>query len=488
MSSGPYSGPRMIGRYVLYGVIARGGMAAVHFGRLLGPVGFSRTVAIKRLHPQLAEDTEFVGMFLDEARLAARIQHPNVVSTLDVVAAEGELLLVMEYIQGESLSRLMTAVGKKGERIPPRIIGAIMVSLLTGLHAAHEAKNERGDALGIVHRDVSPQNVIVGADGVVRVFDFGVAKAAGRAQDTRAGMFKGKVAYAAPEQLAGAAVDRRIDIYAASVILWELVTGRRLFKAENELALFNMVREGRVDPPSKYVPDLPPALDALVMRGLAFDPDKRFQTAQDMSVALEEVLPQAFGREVKEWIHEVAPDILTQRARIIAEIETPTALLLPTNEEPATVARVSTSVPVLSEPPRRSRSPLVAVLIVAMLVAIVGVVLFFVRGSEPQAEGTKLTASKKTSTEPSATANATSSASEELEVIAPAVDAAPHPTAHLVKPTAVPASAPKPSASSSVAPPPPSVTAPPTKPTTTNCSPPFTIDSDGIRHPKPECL
>jgi len=194
---------RVVGRYALYAEIAAGGMATVHFGRLLGPVGFSRTVAIKRLHPQFAKDPEFVSMFLDEARLAARIRHPNVVPTLDVVATQGELFLVMDYVQGESLSRLIRAARERGHRIPPRIVSSILTGALHGLHAAHEAKNERGEPLNIVHRDISPQNVLVGSDGVPRVLDFGVAKAAGRVQTTREGQLKGKLAYMAPEQIGG---------------------------------------------------------------------------------------------------------------------------------------------------------------------------------------------------------------------------------------------------------------------------------------------
>jgi serine/threonine protein kinase len=193
----------------MFGEIAAGGMATVHLGRLLGPVGFSRTVAIKRLHPQYAKDPDFVSMFLDEARVAARIQHPNVVPTLDVVSLEGELFLVMDYVAGESLGRLLRALRDRGPRVPPRIVGSIMTNVLYGLHAAHEARSERGEPLGLIHRDVSPQNVLVGLDGVARVLDFGVAKAAGRVQTTGDGQVKGKLSYMPPEQIAGGEIDRR---------------------------------------------------------------------------------------------------------------------------------------------------------------------------------------------------------------------------------------------------------------------------------------
>src|SRR5580658_1265694 len=229
----PSPPPRMVGRYALYEKIASGGMATVHIGRLLGPVGFTRTVAIKRMHPQFTGDPEFVSMFLDEARLAARIRHPNVVSTLDVVAMNGELFLVMDYVPGESLARLVRGATLRGERIPPAIAATIMVGVLHGLHAAHEARNDRGEPLEVVHRDVSPQNILVGIDGVSRVLDFGVAKAVGRLHTTRDGQLKGKLAYMAPEQLRGTTT-RLTDVYAASIVLWEALTSKRPFQAENE--------------------------------------------------------------------------------------------------------------------------------------------------------------------------------------------------------------------------------------------------------------
>jgi serine/threonine protein kinase len=319
---------RVVGRYALYGEIASGGMATVHFGRLLGPVGFSRTVAIKRLHPQFAKDPEFVSMFLDEARVAARIRHPNVVPTLDVVATDGELFLVMDYVQGESLGRLVRALKAEGKTPPPAIIASIMSGVLHGLHSAHEARNERGAPLGIVHRDVSPQNVLVGTDGVARVLDFGVAKATGRLQTTREGQIKGKLAYMPPEQLRGGELSRTTDIYAASVVLWESLTGQRLFSGDNEGAVFAKILEAPVAPPSQVTPGLSTAFDDVTLRGLSRDVSARFSTARDMALALERCIPLAPPSEVGTWVETLAKSVLSLRSERIAEIESSSSVKL----------------------------------------------------------------------------------------------------------------------------------------------------------------
>jgi eukaryotic-like serine/threonine-protein kinase len=310
----------MLGRYALYEKIASGGMASVHIGRLLGPVGFARTVAIKHMHAQYAEDPEFVSMFLDEARLAARIRHPNVVPTLDVVAMSGELFLVMEFVQGESLSRLMQSARDRGERIPVDVAAAIVVGTLLGLHAAHEAKSDRGEALEIVHRDVSPHNILVGIDGVARVLDFGVAKAVGRLHTTREGQLKGKLTYMAPEQLQGEAT-RATDVYATSIVLWEALTGKRLFDGANERQVVGKLIKGCEEPPSKHVAGLASAVDDVTMRGLSMDPAKRFATARDMARALEAVIPLATPSKVGDWVELAATDTLHERSMRVARIE-----------------------------------------------------------------------------------------------------------------------------------------------------------------------
>ncbi|HZU85780.1 MAG TPA: serine/threonine-protein kinase, partial [Polyangiaceae bacterium] len=310
-----------LGRYLVFDEIASGGMATVHFGRLSGPAGFSRVVAIKRLHPNYAKDPDFVAMLLDEARLAARIRHPNVVAMLDIVATGGETLLVMDYVHGESLAKLWRAARAAGEQVDPRVVATIMTGVLHGLHAAHEAKGERGEPLDIVHRDVSPQNILVGADGVARVHDFGVAKAAGRVQTTREGRIKGKLAYMPPEQLHGTSVTRRTDVYAAAVVTWELLTGRRAFGNEHEAAIITAVLAGTLSPPSRVAPHVPPAFDEVVMRGLHRNPARRYATARDMAVELERCIGIASMSEVSSWVHDHAHKDLVRRALRIAAIE-----------------------------------------------------------------------------------------------------------------------------------------------------------------------
>jgi serine/threonine-protein kinase len=307
-------------------------MATVHIGRLLGPVGFSRTVAIKRLHPRYAGDPEFVSMFLEEARLVARIRHPHVVPMLDVVATSGELFLVMEYVAGDSLARLAQATAERRARVPLRVSVAILSGLLQGLHAAHEARDERGQPLGIVHRDVSPQNVLVGCDGQARVLDFGIAKAAGRVQTAADGQVQGKLAYTAPEQLRGGEVTRKVDIYAASVVLWELLVGHPLFQGDNEGATLTKVLLDEVVPPSvavknRGVPIDPETmhalerLDEVTLRGLHRDQAERFETAKEMALALEACAPPATASEVSAWVEQVASSTLWRRAKDVTAIE-----------------------------------------------------------------------------------------------------------------------------------------------------------------------
>ena len=526
--STPASGTpvRVIGRYALYGELASGGMATVHLGRLMGPVGFARTVAIKRLHPQFAKDPEFVSMFLDEARLAARIQHPNVCATLDVVATQGELFLVMEYLQGETLSRLIRGARSRGEMIPPKIAVALVTGALYGLHAAHEAKTERGEALNIVHRDISPQNILVNRDGVSKVLDFGVAKAAGRFHTTREGNVKGKLPYMSPEQLRGQPVDRQTDVYAAAVCLWEALTLRKMFKGDNEGSVLEQVLFGTIDPPSTYNAEVTPALDALVMRGIERDKTKRFATAKEMAVALERTVHPALASDVGEWVETVAADALSARAEKVAEIESVTGeqpaltqimsglddahggavppppqsstsaisgvQLPPGGETSSQVSSISVAASdsMMPDPSKRRRRVYVYVALgglAAILLVVVGITIGSSGSHGGQASGGPTTTATATATTTATTTTTTTTTATTTATVEPTATVAASATA---KPTATGAATVKPTATATVKP---TVTATATvKPTATgappNCNPPYRIGPNGDRIYKRECM
>jgi serine/threonine-protein kinase len=337
----------------MYDAVASGGMATVHLGCLTGAAGFTRIVAIKALRPQYAEDADFVSMFIDEARVASRIHHPNVVPTLDVITKAGELYTVMEYVHGETLSRLIRA----GGAIAPPIVSAIVRDVLLGLHAAHEATDEKGDSLNVVHRDVSPQNVIVGVDGIARVLDFGVAKAAGRVQTTREGQVKGKLAYMAPEQLQGN-VTPRADIFAVGVLLWEALVGERMFKGTETEIVFKVL-QAPSEPPSKVKEGVPEAIDAIALRALAKKPEERFENAREMADALVAACPPASSTEVGAWVSMQAAKVLEDRRTLVREIES-SANVLPEKAEAVTVVT----------PPEKQKRGRVVMFAVAGVVAL----------------------------------------------------------------------------------------------------------------------
>ena len=486
---------KRVGRYAVYGAIASGGMASVHWGRLVGEAGFARVVAIKRLHPHIAADPDFTTMLRDEARIVARIRHPNVVPTLDMVSGEGELILVMEYVHGEALSRLNRTLRDEGGRVAPNLAAAIACAVLEGLHAAHEATDERGGPLGIVHRDVTPHNVLVGADGVARIADFGVARAAGRLQNsTQAGSLKGKIGYMSPEQIRSQTVDRRTDIYAAGVVLWEMLAGRRAFEAEDDIAAMARVLTDELQPPSTFVPGVPAGLDEVVRKALARDRGARFATAREMAVAIESVCTMASTREVSVWVERLAHDALAERAATLAAVEAyemavlessgnhPAVSLLsssaprmvpPAEADPTqTVARRSSSEPIsivtrltASAAPRTTTRPAVtrrpAVLLIALALFATLAVVAFAR------IGARDTDAPKNASAPDGSA--------------PAIDSAPRPP-----PSAASTPSVVPSASASAGAGQKRGAAPQT--TKPDCADPFRQGPDGILHVRPECV
>jgi serine/threonine-protein kinase len=498
---------RVLGRYAMYEQFAAGGMATLHYGRLLGPAGFSRTVAIKRLHAHLSEDPDFVAMFVDEARLAARVHHPNVIQTLDVESSEGELFVVLDYVHGDSLSRILREARRLGEQPTPAIVGTILFGSLEGLHAAHEALDAKGEPLEIVHRDVSPHNLLVGTDGIARVLDFGVAKARGRAQATGVGQLKGKLAYMAPEQLRGK-VTRRTDVFAASVVLWEALTGTRLFKGDDEGEILDKLLLQEIPSPRQYSPDVSPELEEVVMRGLEREPSRRFATAREMAIALEQHVTLATPIEVGAFVARIGGTTLAQRAERVAEIEVESSGGVDTDAEEHTPAEVAhrpraasvtgataatvafpglalegdrttvdkaeltgTGVATVSEasgPGRRRRANVVRAAWVAGAAAVLGLTLLARAGAEhaPAPSASAETSPPQAASPPAPAAPAPVAAASATDSVAPADPPRAQTPPDVPHRRAVAA---------------------PTRPRS-GCATPYTIDARGVRHYKPECI
>ena len=498
--------PTVVGRYVLHAPIARGGMATIHLARLLGAEGFSRTVAAKRLHPQFTEDAEFLKMFLDEARIASKVHHPNVVPMLDVVQSGAEVILVQEYVHGVPFDKLLRAVNQQKKVLPVGVVVAIVSGMLAGLHAAHEANDELGHPLGIVHRDVSPQNVIVGVDGIPRLLDFGVAKATLSSHVTRAGVFKGKLAYTSPELLQGV-VTQSTDIYAAAVVLWEALAGRRLYVALNEAELVAAVMAGAVQKLTDVVDkDLVPKerwellakLEPIVAKGLSFAMADRFSTAAEMQDALLRAAPAATPAEVSKWVKILGKEYLEGRERVIVSEESSwrkQKSIMPgplgadgATEEPsvrstpgvpsqsgATATALQTSV-APAPLPARSRAQWVIVAALLLIGGLLGAILFLMM-KKPEAV---IAVAPTPITTPTTLAAAPSPVVAAPAPIATAIDGGAEASA----PTSVAAAAPvlraQPAVTRAVAP-------APAPAVTSDCNPPFYFDGKKKIF-KPGCL
>jgi serine/threonine-protein kinase len=319
---------RQLGRYRLCLKVASGGMANVYLACVDGPHengGLRRVVALKVLYPRLASDPQFVDMFFDEARLASMIHHPNVCSVVDFGADEGTYFLAMELLVGESLKKIRGALARKAAESDPAKHAAYVARVLAdsceGLHAAHELCDANGQPLEVVHRDVALDNLFVTYDGVVKVVDFGVAKLAHARHRTRTGIIKGKMDYVAPELLKGDRADRRADVWGLGIVLWEMLTLRRLFHRATDVATLGAVLGGEVTPPSKVRPGLPEELDAIVLRALARDPEQRYATARDLGRDLTRFLMtrgEVVGNaELSDWMEQIFPGGRSVRQQLL---------------------------------------------------------------------------------------------------------------------------------------------------------------------------
>jgi serine/threonine-protein kinase len=296
-------------------------MATIHLGRWIGAGGFQRTVAVKALHPVLGADKGFRDMFFDEARLAARIRHPNVVGIVDVIDDDGELYIVMEYVEGVTLAQLAGEARRLKKVIPPGIVKRIMCGVLAGLHAAHVARDEHGTPLGVIHRDVSPDNIVIGADGYARLIDFGIARALGRYAATQAGWVKGKPSYLAPEQVKGETLDHRTDIWGTSVVLWQALTGKRLFRGSSPAEIVHKILMQPITPVSALRSGIGTDLDTVVLKGLARDRRARWASAAQMAEALEATGGMASHRATGAWVEAVAAERIEKARALVAVVE-----------------------------------------------------------------------------------------------------------------------------------------------------------------------
>ena len=489
-------------QYELLGELATGGMATVYLGRMRRALGWSRLVAIKCMHPQYAKDPSFASMFVDEARLTARLRHPNIVPTLDIVSDGGQLLIVMDYVEGESLAGLIKLVREAGDRIPVTVACAIIHDLLLGLHEAHEAQDDDGEGLGIIHRDVSPQNVIVGLDGLARVLDFGVAKARSRVHHSNAGEIKGKIPYMPPEQLFGEDVDRRVDVYAAGVLLWEALVGERLFSGSSEAALVRRIDAGDVAAPSTKVSGISAELDALVMRATCKDAEGRFPTALAMAEALSSIAALPPRTEISAWMKRLcrprvipANAIGCSRDLTAAVGASPDAIVavlehrMPTIASRPSIAPVAGSMrrPALAVPSSRL-TMVVGIAVFAVAGVLVGRAMRAERAFADTNHGAATTATD-TSMPSAAVVEAPAAAPVPVTPASEPAAAAPAAVAPVVRnvrpaakvTTAKPAAEPKPAVDSAPS-------APPADGKPATCRLPYTVDAEGHRHYKVECL
>jgi serine/threonine protein kinase len=344
----------ILGKYRLIAELGHGGMAEVYLAVVQGPAGFNKLVVIKQIRPQLATDPEFLSMFLDEARLAARLSHPNVVQTNEVGQEGDRYFIAMEYLEGQPLNRVLHRIGRDGGLTLAMHL-RIIIDMLVGLHHAHELTDFDSTPLNVVHRDVTPHNVFVTYDGQVKVVDFGIAKAMNSSAETRLGVVKGKVAYMAPEQARGERVDRRADIFSAGVMLWEAATGRRLWKGIPDLTVLHRLINGDIPSPRDIDPEVPEALENIVMKSLALRREDRYSTSVELATAIEEMLDQMNDKtSLREVGKLVAKHFEENRTKIKGIVETQLKVVksLPTTEFQAI------SLPTLDNPGGGSSGPM----------------------------------------------------------------------------------------------------------------------------------
>ena len=445
--------PRRVGRYDICFELAAGGMATIYLARVDGPGGFRKLVALKCIHPHLVRQSGFVEMFLDEARLASRIAHPNVCSVFDFGFADSAYYIAMELLTGEMVGRLCRMVEQHPALSPlPAHAGfcaRIIADAAEGLHAAHELRGDDGQPLQVVHRDVSPQNLIVTYDGAVKVMDFGIARAVGQLHLTSTGTVRGKFPYMAPEQIEQAAVDRRADVWSLGVVLWELLTGKRLFHREREVDTMRAVLSAPIPAPSSVRAGIPRVLDAVALRALSRNPAHRFTTARELVLALEQpALHLPSQGALGEWLQQLFPDLHARRLELLDQARQLTESSVPKVSRALSEITVDTHrhtepraalEAVLSKPARNRRMLIAAGASATLLLGGTALSRYAFSGSDGSAAGKPVAA---------ASASASTPPPSRARAVATAVPATPSPTL----PNEAPASAALPRASSAAEP------------------------------------
>jgi serine/threonine-protein kinase len=445
----------VVGEYELHDRIGEGGFAFVHAARKRGVPGFSPIVAVKRLKPALADDRDAVAALVEEVRTSSLVHHPNVVTTLDAVAEGRDVLLVLELVIGASLARLIANAKKRGERAPPPVACAIVAGMLRGLAAAHEARHG-GELLGLVHRDVSPENVLVDEHGTAKLSDFGIAKARGRLLATAPDVLKGKLRYMSPEYLRGTTIDARADVHAAGVVLWEVLTGRAAFAGDDD-AVIKAICAAELAPPSTLA-DTPPSLDRVIAKSVTRTSAERYGSARAMLDELESAAPAATAEEVARWLASTAPDELASLRSAVSVLE----------REATAVNLVASAAPPkgVAEAPARGAWTRGRMLLLLCVVPICAGLVFAMTRDRPAGEREGAAPVERT--------------------IASASSAPPSPAA----PSPAESAAVTPSATTTVATPRTPAVRAGTRAhgRTKACEPPWTLDEKGIKHYKDECL
>lgn len=415
------------GNYLLLKKIGSGGMAELYLARQSSAMGFERVLAIKRILPHLTEDADFIEMFINEAKLAAQITHPHVAQVYDFGAVDGIYYMAMEYVMGKSLSYVLAAGKKRAHPIPFRHALYITAKIAAGLDHAYRGKDVGGEPLGIIHRDISPQNILVAYNGDVKLVDFGIAKAASSSTHTQTGIIKGKLSYLSPEQAWGKRVDHRSDLFSLGIVAHEMLTGERLFKGENEFVTLERVRAAEVPPPSSVKPDLPKAVDPIILKALAKNPDDRYPTGHDFQEALESVFhqlnPRPSPKDLSEYLHllfekEIGNDVIEFK-QVTAVTKPPVTTPSPTRKK-VPIPEKTSAVPVEKPKGNGVAIGIAAAIALIALMAISAGVWVALRDPSPQAPSIEISPA-----EPAA--------------IAPP---APPPAASVPTPEAVPAPAP----------------------------------------------